>query len=861
MGVGSPTSKNPETTRAVFVGTMGDTLTSHSTWGLVWFERLWQDLRYACRMLANSPGFTLVAVLSLAIGIGANCAAFSWADALILRPLPVARPSEVLTVGSTTAIEGFSRLVSSYRDYVDIRDRSTVFSGLTASTGQTAGFAATRDDTPRVRLGMLVSGNFFTVLGVEPQLGRNFRPDEDQVPGRDAVVILGHDFWQTQFAADPSVLGRTVRLSGIEFTVIGVAPAEFKGLNQFVAFEFYAPLMMWPRFASNPTASPLEARDVRALTLKGRLKPGVTMAQAQTELSIIARDLERAYPDTNKNRNLLVQTELQSRLKQDYASATLVAMLSTLAAAVLFVACANVAGLLTSRAPARAKEIAMRLAIGAGRSRLVRQLITESLVIAILGGALGLAVGYAAIGAFKQIQLPTDLPVALAFEMNQRALVFSFAVAVVSGLLFGLVPAIRSTRADLTAVMKAGDSAGIGPRRRWGRALLVGGQVAVSVVLLGLATFMYRGFQRQLGTGPGYRTDHLLMMSFDPGLIHYSEADTHRFYKEVLDRARTVPGVKSVTVTSSVPMSTDGGSAVTLVPEGFTLPDGKETVTLLAATVDEYYFDTMRIAIVKGRGFREADDAGAPKVAVVNEQFAQHYWPGRDPLGKRFRLDKKDGPWVEIVGVVKTSKYIFIAEPPTDFVYLPHRQRPQQELVMLAESIGDPAALTAPLRDVVRRIDANQPIFNVRTMEEFYRLRAISITNMIIDLIGAMGVMGLALSIVGLYGLVAYGVSRRTREIGIRMAIGADRTSVLRMILRHGMLLAAAGLGAGLLGSVGAGRILAALFPGGGDRSRGFDYMALVLVASAVLLATFVASYVPARRASRVEPTEALRYE
>jgi putative ABC transport system permease protein len=827
---------------------------------LVWIERLWQDLRYGCRMLAKSPGFTIVSVLSLAIGIGANCAVFSWADALLLRPLPVPRPGDVLTVGSTISVEGFSNLVASYRDYLDIRDRNSSFEGLVAFTGATVGFAPDAETPPKLRIGLLTSGNFFSVMRVEPQLGRTFRLDEDQVPGRDAVVILGHDFWEQQFGSDPAVLGRKVRLSGIEFTVVGVAPDSFTGMDQFVRYDFYAPLMMWPRLISDPKARPLEARDDRSLRLKGRLKSGVTVTQAQTELSVIAKDLERAYPDTNRNRNLAVRSELQARLAQDPIDATLIAMLTLLSGSVLFVACANVAGLLTSRAPARAREIALRLAMGARRSRIVRQLITESLLIALIGGVLGLAVGYAGVTVFRQIQLPTDLPVALRFELDRRALVFSLIVSVVSAILFGLAPAIRSSRADLTAVMKSTDAAGFG-RRRWGRAVLVTAQVAVSVVVLVIATVMYRGFQRQLGTGPGYRLDHLLMVSFDPSLVRYTEAQSQQFFERVAERARMVAGVKSVALTSSVPMATDGQSGATILPEGFQFPEGKESVTVLGSMVDEYYFGTLGLSMIKGRGFAATDSADAPKVAIVNEQLAKHYWPDQDPLGKRFRLNDSKGPWVEVVGLAKTSKYLFLAEAPIEYLYMPYKQRPQQRMTLLLESLGDPSSLVTPLRDEVRGLDASLPIFNVRTMEEFYRMRTISIFNIIIGLIAAMGLMGLALSIVGLYGLVAYAVTRRTREIGIRMAIGADRTTVLRMVLRQGVTLAVAGLAIGLVAGVGARRALAAAFPGGGGENRGFDFIAFLLVASAVFAATLVAAYVPARRASRVNPTEALRYE
>jgi putative ABC transport system permease protein len=575
-------------------------------------------------------------------------------------------------------------------------------------------------------------------------------------------------------------------------------------------------------------------------------------------LTTIAADLERAYPETNKNRRLAIRTELQARIAQSPPDAMLIAMLSTLALAVLFVACANVAGLLTSRAPVRARELALRLAIGAGRGRLVRQLVTESLLIAIAGGVLGLGVGYAGMMLFRQIELPTDLPVALVFQMDRRALLFSLGVAVASAVLFGLVPALQATRTDLTAVMKANDSVAPGRRRRWGRAVLVGGQVAVSVVLLVVAMFMYRGFRQQLANGPGYRTDHLLMMSFDTSLVRYTDAQSRQFFDQVAERARAVPGVMRVTMTTSVPMSNDSVGFETVVPEGFQFPVGKDNATVLAARVDEYYFDTMGLTILQGRNFRRTDAEEAPRVAIVNQPFAQHYWPNQDPVGKRFRLADSEKTWVQVVGLAKTSKYLFIAEPPTEFVYLPYRQKPAREMIMLAHSAGDASSLAAPLREIVHGLDANLPIFNVRTMESLYRMRAISIFNVLITTVAAMGLMGLSLAVVGLYGLVAYAVSRRTREIGIRMAIGADRPTVLRMVLRQGAVLALAGLAVGLVASVGAGILLRAAFPSG-DNQR--DVVALLVVTPIVLAVTFLAAYVPARHASRVNPLQALRYE
>ena len=828
-------------------------------------------------MLLANPAFTIVAVISLALGIGANCAIFTWTDALLLRPLPVARPGEVLTVGSTASVQGFTAIVTSYPDYVDVRDQNRSFDGLAAFTFLPAGVARTADELPKLRMGTVVSGNLFGLMGVQPDLGRGFTAEEDRVPERDAVVVLGRDLWEKQFESDPDVLGRRVRINGVEFTVIGVAPAEFTGMDRYARSDFYVPLMMWPRLigltraraaggdsarrsdasGSSEPIRPLEARDFRQLTVKGRLKPGVTMGQAQSELSVIAGNLERAHPDTNKNTGLVVRTELQTRIAQSPPDAMLIAMLTTLAAAVLFVACANVAGLLTSRAPARAREMALRLSIGAGRTRLVRQLVTESLLVSLLGGALGVAIGYGGVRLFRSIQLPTDLPVSLNFQLDRRALTFSLIVAVVSAVLFSLIPAIQASRTDLTAVMRATDAVARG-RRRWGRNLLVGGQVAVSVVLLVLGAFMYRAFDEQLSSGPGYKTDHLVMMSFDPGLVRYTEPQAQQFFEQAAERARAVPGVKSAALTSTVPMQNDSITAFTIVPEGFQFPVGKDNVTVFGSTIDEHYFDTMGLTMIGGRGFHASDTAEAPRVAIVNEQLAKHYWPGKDPIGRRFRLNDGNGPWVEVVGLAKTSKYLFLAEAPTEFVYLPYKQQFKPRMILVTESNGDAARLVAPLRQVVRELDASQPVYNVRTMEEFYRMRTTDIFTMILRMVGALAAMGLTLAVVGLYGLTAYAANRRTKEIGIRMAIGAGQGSVLRMILRQGLILAVVGLVVGLVAGAGADRLLNAMFPSGNTRS---DPMSIVLVVPIVLAVTFMAVYVPARRASRIHPMQALRDE
>lgn len=825
---------------------------TRAVWGWVWFERLFQDLRHGCRMLRKNPGFTLIAVASLAIGIGINSAIFSLADALLLRPLPVPHSGNVVTVDSTN-LNAASRV--SYRDYIDFRNHSHSFAGLIACTEFTVGLSPRPDALPKMTMGMLVSGNFFSVLGVEPELGRAFLPQEDQEPGRDAVVVLSHELWTQQFAADPAIIGRKVRLSGIDFTVVGVAPEKFTGLDLYLHPALYIPVMMSPRLSTSSDDHLLESRSQRDLTVKGRLKPDVTVEQARAELTVIAKNLERSYPDTNRNIGVTVDTELQDRFRQDPIDSNLSKMLLALAAAVLLVACANVASLLLSRSRVRSREIALRLAIGAGRPRLIRQLLTESLLIAAAGGGIGIAVAYAGVSFLSRFEIPSDMPIKIMVELDHRALLVCLSASVISAVLFGLAPALQTTRPNLVDALKTAGADTPAHRRLLGRNVLVVGQVTASMALLLLAATLYHGFRSVLTAGPGYRLDHLLMMSFQPGLVRYNQAQSQEFFKQVADRARTAAGVKSIALANEVPMGS-GQDWVTIIPEGYTFPKGNESVEISCNTINENYFDVMRIPIVSGRAFRVTDTATSPRVAIVNEELAKHYWPGQSAIGKRFRLENRNRPWVEIVGVAKTTKYIWFAEPPTDFLYLPLAQHPRQHMTLLAESFGEPASLVAPLRQVVRGLDTNQPIYDVRTMEELYQARAVSNPNMIVVTIGAMGLVGLLLALVGLYGLVSYTAGRRTREIGIRMAIGAERSTVLRMVMQQGLRLSLTGVAIGLLAGFGAERALNAIFS-----SSGSDWSMYLLVAPTLLAVTLLAAYVPARRASRVDPMKALRYE
>jgi predicted permease len=817
-----------------------------------WVESFAQDLRHGCRMFVKNPGFTAVAVISLALGTGANTAMFSAADALLLRPLPVANPGELVNIGSDFFNSDYRYTVTSYPNYNDIRDRSSSFNGIVAFTTVTTGFAAQPGALPQMTVGMAVSGNFFEVLGVEPRLGRSFRPDEDKVPGRDAVVILSHGLWE-QLGSDPRILGRNVKIAGLDFNVIGVAPDRFTGPDRYRRPAFYVPLMTWPRVSGNPRV--LEARDYWGLRVKGRIKPGVTLTQVQAELNTIAKNLERAYPDTNRNQRLLVRTELQTTVLENRLYTQLAVLLTALAAGVLIVACTNVAGLLTSRAPVRAREIGLRLAIGAERPRLIRQLLTEGLLIAAAGGLLGLPLAHVGVALLLKVQLPTDLVFVPRIEMDERALLFSLGVAMLSAILFGLIPAIQTTRADLTNALKAAEAWIPGGRRLWGRNVLVAAQVAVSLVLLTVAAFVYRMFAAELGTGIGFRIGHLLMMKFDPGLARYDRVEAQRFFERLGREARDAPGVKSAALASATPILFPDISRI--APEGHPFAAGQESASVYSCTVDEYYFETLNLRILRGRGFRATDTADASNVAVVNETLAQHYWPGQDPLGKRFRMDSANGPWVEIVGVARNSRYLFIGEPPTDFVYFPYRQHPAQRMILMAESIGDSASLLTPLREMVRRLDPNMPVYDVQTMEDFYYARATSVAEVTVEIVGGMGLMGIGLALAGLYGLISYAVSRRTREIGIRMAVGADGAAVMKMVLRQGIIPVICGLTAGVALSAGTGRLLATSFP----LSERVGPALYGMIAPVLLLVAILAAFVPARRAAQVDPMTALRDE
>jgi predicted permease len=824
-----------------------------------WLTDFLDDARFAIRSLHRTPGLTAFVVITLALGIGMTSGTFSMVDALIFRPYPVPHPSGVVTLVSTTHDSSFDNF--SYREYLDIRGKTKSYDGVIANADMEAvGFSAEPAATPRVRGGMMVSGNYFHVLGVEPRLGRGFREGEDLVPGRDPVVVLGPDFWKHEFASDPSVLGRTIRLNGTDFTVIGVAPETFPGMLIFGHPDFYMPLTMAPVFSTNLQKNFFEDRDDRELNVRARLKPGTTLEQAQNELAVLAKNFESEYPKVNLSRGAAVHTQFEMRTRADDVNWKFGVIFVILALAVLLVACTNVAGFLLSRARTRTREIAVRLAIGAGRFRLIRMLLTESLILASLGGLAGIAIGYGVVQWFQSFQnviFMTDLPFSIPFRMDTRVLLASLALSGLSALLCGLAPALQSTRADLVNGLKSADVDVPGRKRLWGRNVLVVAQVSASLMLLTASFLMVRGFQHSLLEGTGFAKDHLLMVSFDPRLMQYNAAQTQQFYKLLAERVRLAPGVTREALTENIPLGDDGFDGVAFVPEGLQMPRDRENFNSSMDTVDEGYFETMGIPILRGRGFRASDTADAPRIAVVNEQFAKHYWPGVDPMGKRIRLDSRAGTLVEIVGVAQTIKYQSTSEGPMDFMYMPLAQHPIARMTLMLRSSGDPLQLVQPVKEVVRTLDPNLPMLHTMAYEDFYLNKAVEGPRIAMKLVGSMGVVGLLLAIAGLYGLVAYNVSRRTREIGIRIALGALGSDVLRLVMGKGLVLVGMGTVIGLAMGFAVERLMNSMLFNAG----GVDILAYMIVVPSLFLVTMLAAYVPARRASQIAPTQALRYE
>lgn len=851
---------SPAEARAAALRTMGG-LTQRKEevrdmWGLTWLTDLADDLRFAARSLMRARALTLFVVMALALGIGMTAASFSMLDALVFRPYPVPDPGRVVTLVSTSrdnAFEGFS-----HREFRDLEQSATSYDGLVASgTVFGVGYSPDARTSPRVKAGMLVSGDYFRVLGVEPSLGRSFRADEDRVPDRDAVVVLAHAFWRQELSGDPQVVGRRLRINGREFTVIGVAPESFPGMFIFSRNDFFLPLAMGRLFEGAAERDLLEDRDARALTVRGRLRRDVSLAEARHELAGIAAAFARSHPDLYRGRGASVRTQLQMRTQANDVNWKFGLIFTLLSLCTLLVACTNVAGLLLSRARARTREIAVRLALGAGRTRLVRFLLAESLLLSGVGGAAGVGLGYVAIQALRRFSIPADLPMSVPFQMDVRVLLACVVLAVASAVLCGLAPALQSTRADVAVGLRTADIDPPGRRSMWGRNALVVSQVALSLALLTATFLMARSFQHSVRDAAGLDRGDLLMARLDPRLLQYDPARTQRFYTQLTERMRQMPGVVTTALTQNPPLGLDAFERLAFVPEGYDMPRDRETLSSQVDAVDDGYFAALDIAIRSGRGFTAHDDSTAPRVAIVNEHMARHYWPDGDAVGRTLRIGGRDGTPVEIVGVAQTVSMSSNLERPDDFVYLPLAQRPAARMVMLVRTTGDPLAMVGAVREAVRAIEPDLPILELRTYDDLVRYSMVEGPAVAVRMVGTMGLVGVFLAVAGLYGLVSYHVARRTREIGIRMAIGASHADVMRLVLGRGLTLVAIGTGLGLLLGFAVERMIDSML----FATAGIDFVSYAIVVPLMLAATLLATWLPARRALRIEPTVALRCE
>ncbi|HET6647328.1 MAG TPA: ABC transporter permease [Pyrinomonadaceae bacterium] len=816
----------------------------------------WQDLRYGIRMLAKSPGTTIVAVLALALGIGANAAIFSAVSAFTSRTLPAPNPDQLVRPFETTENRGKTDSFS-YPDFVDYRDQNTVFQGLLAE--DLAQAAISTQNQNDVIWGQVVSGNYFDVLGVQPILGRGFAPEEDKTPGSHPVVVISHGLWQRRLAGDVNIVGKTLQMNGRAYTVIGVAPEIFKGTKFGLSLEFWTPMMMAEEFWRSPGL--LKERGSHWMNVIGRLKPGVTREQASAEMSTIAKRMNQTYPTERAgNTGVFVETEVDGRW--DEAAPIMKtggAIAMAIVGFILLIACANVANLLLARAAARRKEIGVRLALGASRARLIRQLLTESLLLALLGGGFGLLLGYWITGLMQGFVpvLPYNI-VDNFFAMDRQALIFTMIVSLVTGLIFGLAPAWHASNPDIVPVLKGDSNAGAaGKRRRLTlRNSLVVVQVALSLVVLVCGGLFIKSFRNAQKMDPGFNPGGVLAVSVNPELVGYDEEQTRNFFNQIVERTGALPGVQTASVSRLLPLDDSSTSSGPILKEGETLPPGTPGRTILNNVISPGYFKTLQIPILAGRDFDDRDRKGAPRVVIVNERMAQMLWPGETAVGKHIYVGSQSRDAFEVVGVVKTGKYRALAEDPRAYYYYPMAQRGGGRMTLLMRTAGDPSSLVSSVRNEVQAIDRRIPLFSIKTMNQ-HMTWALWAPNMAATLALAFGVVALMLSAVGLYSVMAYIVSQRTREVGIRMALGAKRGDVLKLITGEGMKMAAIGVVIGFAISLALARVLSSVLIGVGT----YDVTTFILVPLLLGVVAFLACLIPARRATKVNPLVALRYE
>jgi putative ABC transport system permease protein len=807
-------------------------------------------------MLLKNPGVTLVAVITLALGIGANTAIFSGVSAFLMRPLSVPNPDSLIRPLELTEDRGFADEMS-YPDYQDYASQSTSFTGLAAE--DLISVAVDAENQSDVIWGQVVSANYFEVLQVKPILGRTFLPDEDKTIGANNVVVLGHSFWQRRMGADPNIVGKTIKFNNRGYQVIGVAPPTFVGSKFALSLDFWTPMTMAEELRGNPGI--LVDRGSHWMNVIGRLKPGVSLAQASADVKAIAARLNQAYPDTRaSNTSATVLSELDGRwedLAGVFKSASAIAM--AIVGLILLIACANVANLMLARAASRRKEIGIRLALGANRARLIRQLLTESMLLSIAGGALGLLLALWVTRLMEGFIPVLEYNVINNFfAIDSRALVFTLVISLATGIVFGLAPAWQSSNPDVVPVLKGDpEAARRGKRRAFGlRNVLVVAQVALSLVVLVCGGLFIKSFRKAQTMDPGFNNANGLILSLSPTLVGYEDEKARQFYKQVLERVSHVPGIEAASFARTLPLGDSSNSNGPILKEGETLAKGSAGRVIMTNVISPGYFKTMQIPVLEGRDFDDRDVPKSQRVVILNQKMAETLWPGESAVGKRITIGTENRDLWEVVGVVKTGKYRTLAEDAKPFFYYSMGQRRPSPMAMVVRASVDPRSLVGAIRSEVQAIDRRVPLSGVKTMDQ-HKTYALWAPNMAASFSVAFAVVAILLSAVGLYSVMAYVVSQRTREVGIRMALGANRGDVMKMITRQGMRLAAVGVVIGLLLALALAQVLSSLLIG----VSGYDVTTFILVPALLSAVALLACYLPARRATKVDPLVALRYE
>ena len=814
-------------------------------------ERLWKDIRFALRTFTKAPAFALTAVGSLALGIGVNTTIFTIINALFLNPLPVDRVSEVVavyTVDTNNTSQLGNVLQMSLPNYRDFRDRSQSFSAMAAYSFPIPGSLSTGGEGEQIFM-ELVTGNYFSTLGVRPLSGRVVGPEDDRVPGASPVIVLGHRMWQRRFGGASDIVGRTVTVNGTAFTVVGVAPEGFRGVNSLFGPDAWAPTMMYRELLPSQFRSWVDERRALAFNVAARLKPGVTTGQASAEMVTLAKALETEHPAPNKGRTITLRPLTSATIFPGVRDAMVLggSVLMVIVGLVLLIACSNVANLLLARATARSQEIAVRLALGANRSRLVRQLMTENVVLSLIGGALGVVIALWSLRVIWSTRPAFTPQNVVEPSLDGTVLAFTLGVSLLTGIIFGLAPAIQASRANVVGALKDNTRSAGRRRRTFGLGnLLIVGQVALSLVALITAALFLRSSQAAARIDPGFDTEHVAVMNVTPGQQGYDQPRAEQFYRDVATAVRALPGVTAASWATNLPLF--GFVQRSLFPEG---KESAPPVLTTTIDVDVGYFSTTGITLVRGRDFREADRTGPP-VAIVNETMARRYWPGDEAIGKRFRF-YTETDYREVIGIVETVKYGTLGEDPQPAAYRPLPQVYSDAAVLFVRAAGDPAATIEPVRRLIHQHDPRMPVQNPQVVKDVIS-QSLWAVNLAAGLLGVFGVLALVLACVGLYGVMSYSVGQRTREIGLRMALGAGRHAVLALVLRQGLSLVGAGVVVGVAGALAASRLVGTLL-----FASPSDPVSFVGASAALVAVALVASLVPARRASRVDPIIALR--